>query len=282
MHSKRSQALLLLPAVAVLVLFLVVPLVTVLNESFRTFQPGRIGSVEGSPLTLQNYSEILLPVYARYFFQTYVLAFSTSILTIVFAFPLAYFISRVAPPWARKTFIFALIGLMFLSAIVRIYSIQLTFGSTGIVGPMLLTAGINTNGRSYTYFVIIVGLLQYTIPMSILVLMSAVQNLNPRLNEVAQSLGASVATSHLTITIPLCLKGLISAFLVSMTFGISAFAIPLILGRGKVLFVSNLIYSRFSEVANFPSGAAISIVMMVLSLALVFIMSRLSSRLDRT
>jgi ABC-type spermidine/putrescine transport system permease subunit I len=117
--------------------------------------------------------------------------------------------------------------------------------------------------------------------MSVLILIGAIQNLNPRLTEAAQSLGASVFASHFTITIPLCIRGLFSAFLVSMTLGISAFVIPWILGRGRVLFISNLVYSRFSEVANYPSGAAISIVMMVLSLLLIFVLTRLATMLDR-
>lgn len=72
-----------------------------------------------------------------------------------------------------------------------------------------------------------------------------------------------------------------SAFLVSLTLGVSAFIIPSILGRGCVLFVSNLVYSRFSEIANYPSGAAISIVMMVLSMLLIFSISKVASLLDR-
>ncbi|MER8805207.1 ABC transporter permease [Mesorhizobium sp. M0998] len=282
MKETRVQLLLLLPAVAVFALFLALPMLTVLSESFRTFVPGRIGSLEGAPLTVQNYTELFLQVYARYFAQTYLLAFWASVIAIVFAFPIAYYIARNASPWVRKTWISALIGLMFLSALVRVYSIQLSFGSAGIISSGISALGVNSNGRSYLYFVIVAGLLHYAIPMSILILMGAIQNLNPRLTEAAQSLGASAVKSHLTITVPLCIRGLVSAFLVSMTLGVSAFVIPLVLGRGRVLFISNLIYSRFSEIANYPSGAAISIVMMVLSVLLIFIMSRLATFLDRT
>ncbi|MER8734338.1 ABC transporter permease subunit [Mesorhizobium sp. M1227] len=102
---------------------------------------------------------------------------------------------------------------------------------------------------------LIVGLLHYAIPISILITIGAILNLNPRLSEAAQSLGASAIESHLSVTIPLCIKGIVSAFLVSMTFGVSAFAIPWILGQGRVQFISNIIYSRFSEVSNYPSGA---------------------------
>ncbi|UCI31876.1 ABC transporter permease [Mesorhizobium sp. B4-1-4] len=274
--------LLLLPAAAVFVLFLVLPLLTVVEESFRTFTPGRIGAVAGAPLTTENYTELFVPVYGRYFLQTYVLAFIASVIAIIIAFPIAYYIARNASAGIRKIWISALVGLMFLSSLVRIYAIQLTFGSVGILAPIMAFFGVNMNGGPYINFVIIIGLLHYEIPMSILIVIGAILNLNPRLTEAAQSLGASALASHLTVTIPLCIKGLVSAFLVSMTLGVSAFAIPWILGRGRVLFISNLIYSRFSEVANYSSGAAISIVMIVLSLLMIFILSRLTTLLDRT
>ncbi|MCA1363367.1 ABC transporter permease subunit [Bradyrhizobium sp. IC3069] len=282
MKATRSKLLLLLPAVTVFVLFLLAPILMVLNESIRTFDPGRIGSVAGAPLTFANYAELFLPVYLQYFAQTYFLAFCASLIAVVFAFPIAYCIARSDSPWARKASISAIVGLMFLSALVRVYALELTLGAAGVLAPIMSSVGINTNGRSYIDFVIVAGLLHYAIPMSILILIGAIQNLNPRLTEAAQSLGASALTAHRTVTIPLCIRGIVSAFLVSITLGVSAFVIPWVLGRGRVQFISNLIYSRFSEVANYPSGAAISIVMMALSLLLIFIMSRLATSLERT
>ncbi|QRM32835.1 ABC transporter permease [Microvirga sp. VF16] len=280
-RSKPQLLLLLLPAAAVFILFLLLPLFMVVDESFRTFTPGRIGAVAGSPFTVQNYTELFHSAYVRYFAQTYVLAFCASVTAVIIAFPVAYYIARNASKNVRKIWMSALIGLMFLSALVRIYAIELTFGSVGVLAPLVSFFGINMNSVTYINVVIVFGLLHYTIPMSILIMMSGVLDFNPRLTEAAQSLGASAVESHLSVTIPLCIKGIVSAFLVSMTFGISAFAIPWVLGRGKVQFISNLIYSRFSEVANYPSGAAISIVMMILSILLILIISRLAAVLDR-
>lgn len=281
MRSARSQALLLLPALAVFVLFLVLPMLTVLDESFRTFEPGRIGSVKGSPLTIENYTELAVPVYVRYFVQTYLLAFCASGLAVVFAFPIAYYIAKDASPLVRKIWVAALVGLMFLSALVRVYSIQLTFGSAGVLAPIISALGGDMNSALYLELIIIAGLLHYAVPMSVLILIGSIQSLNPRMMEAAQSLGASAFKTHLTITVPLCIKGLTSAFLVSLTLGVSAFVIPWILGRGRVLFISNLVYSRFSEIANYPSGAAIAIIMMGLSMLLIFSVSKLASLLDR-
>jgi len=121
---------------------------------------------------------------------------------------------------------------------------------------------------------IMLGLLHYVVPMSALVLIGTIQNVNPRLVEAAQALGAAKWKSHLKVTIPLSARGLLSAFLISFTLSISAFVIPMILGKGRVLFISNLIYNRFSEIANYPSGAAISIVLFAVALVIVYVMSR--------
>ncbi len=279
---KTSQILLLLPVVSVFAIFLGLSVLTVLSESIRTFEPGRIGAVDGTALTISNYTALLHPAYAQYFLDTYFLAFCASILGIVFAFPMAYYVARNASSRARKIAVTGLVGLMFLSSLVRVYSIQLSFGSVGIIAPILSSFDINTNGKAYLDVMVIAGLLQYTIPMSVLMLIGSVQSLNPRLTEAALSLGASRAIAHLTVTLPLCIRGLLAALLVSMALGTSAFVLPLILGRGRVVFISNLVYSRFSEMANYPSGAAIAIVMLVCSMLLVFVITRLASLLDRT
>jgi ABC-type spermidine/putrescine transport system permease subunit I len=65
-----------------------------------------------------------------------------------------------------------------------------------------------------------------------------------------------------------------AAFMLCFTFSISAFVIPLVLGKGRVLFVSNLIYSRFGEVGNYPGGAALSIALLGLSLLVVYTLDR--------
>ena len=107
-------------------------------------------------------------------------------------------------------------------------------------------------------------------------LIGIIQNVNPALVEAAQALGASRVRSHAAITLPLSLRGIVAAFLLSYTLSISTFIIPLILGRGRVLFVSNLIYSRFSDVANYPGGAAISVIILCISLFLVHAVSSIA------
>lgn len=270
MKLSRGAILLLVPGVGILLAFLALPLANVVEESFRLFEPGRIGAAKDAPYTFFNYAELINVTYLYYFVETARIGFIASIVGLILGFPIAYVIARWLTPMWRKIGVGFLIGIMFLSTLVRVYALQLTFGPTGIAKFLTGLLGVSMNGRFYTELVVILGLLHYLVPIAAITLLGTIQNVNPRLTEAAQALGAPRWMAHFTITIPLCVPGLLSAFLISFTLCLSAFVVPMILGKGKILFVSNLIYSRFSEIANYPSGSAISIIMLLLSLLIIY------------
>ncbi len=274
MKPDRSSLPLLFPAAAVFLGFFFLPLAGLLVESFRLYTPGSIGSSADAPLTLGNYTELKTPAFAEFFFETMRISFLTSIAGLVFALPLAHWMTRRLPSRWRVIAVGFFVTLMFLSVLVRTYALELTFGAAGPLRPILLSLGISPNGRGYIEVLVGAGLLHYIVPMATLTLLGTIQNVDPRLFDAAQSLGAPGWKAHLTITLPLSMRGLLAAFLFAFTFSISAFVIPMILGKGRVLFISNLIYNRFSETANYPSGAAISIVLFVVALAIVYVISR--------
>ena len=90
----------------------------------------------------------------------------------------------------------------------------------------LLSLGISPNGRGYIEILVGAGLLHYIVPMATLTLLGTIQNVDPRLVDAAQALGAPAWKAHLSITLPLCMRGLLAAFLFAFTFSISAFVIP--------------------------------------------------------
>ena len=269
---------LLLPVVVVYLGFFFLPLAWLLLESFRLYTPGSIGAAAGAPLTLANYAELLTPAFARFFLETMRISLLASLTGLLFAFPLAYWITRRLSARWRAIAIGFFVTLMFLSVLVRTYALELTFGAAGPLRPFLLALGISPNGRDYIAILVGAGLLHYIVPMATLTLLGTIQNVDPRLVDAAEALGAPAWKAHLTITLPLSMRGLLAAFLFAFTFSISAFVIPMILGKGRVLFISNLIYNRFSEIADYPSGAAISIVLFAVALAIVYVMSRLVAR----
>jgi ABC-type spermidine/putrescine transport system permease subunit I len=274
MSTGRGSLVLLLPAGAVFLGFFFLPMAGLFIESFRLYVPGGIGSAADAPFTLANYAELLNPAFAGFFLETLRISLLSSLVGLFFAFPLAYWITRLLSPRWRAIAIGLFITLMFLSVLVRTYALELTFGAAGPLRPLLLSLGVSPNSRFYIETLVGAGLLHYIVPMATLTLLGTIQNVDPRLVDAAQALGAPGWKAHLGITLPLCMRGLLAAFLFAFTFSISAFVIPMILGKGRVLFVSNLIYNRFSEIADYPSGAAVSMVLFFVALAIVYVTSR--------
>jgi putative spermidine/putrescine transport system permease protein len=272
--TERSSLPLLLPAGVVFLGFFFLPMAGLFIESFRLYVPGSIGSAADAPFTLNNYTELLTPSFAGFFYETLRISLLASLVGLLFSFPLAYWITRRLMPRWRAIAVGLFVTLMFLSVLVRTYALELTFGAIGPLRPLLLELGISPNGRAYIETLVGAGLLHYIVPMSTLTLLGTIQNVDPRLFDAAQVLGAPGWKAHLNITLPLCMRGLLAAFLFSFTFSISAFVIPMILGKGRVLFISNLIYNRFSEIADYPSGAAVSMVLFFVALSIVYITSR--------
>lgn len=278
MINKRLPNPLFLPAAAIFTLLFTLPMAGLFVESLRTYVPGSIGSAANAPFTLANYAELVKPSFARFFFQTVRISLFASLAGVFFSLPLAYWMARKLSADWRVIAVGFFVTLMFLSVLVRTYALELTFGATGPLGPVLQSLGISTNSRGYIEVLVGVGLLHYIIPMSVLTLLGTYQNIDPRLTDAAQVLGAPAWKAHLSVTLPLCIRGILAAFLFGFTFSISAFVIPMILGKGRVLFISNLIYTRFSEIANYPSGAAISVVLFVLAMLIVYAMTHMVNK----
>ncbi|MCG8335594.1 MAG: ABC transporter permease subunit, partial [Proteobacteria bacterium] len=270
MKLSKGAFFLLVPSLTLFLMLLILPIANVAEESFRLFVPGHIGASKDAPYTFFNYKELFEPAYLFYFTETLRLSLICSLVGLMIGFPMAYMVARLRSPLLGKLAVGFLIGMMFLSTMVRVYALQLTFGPTGFSKIICSILNTNPNSRFYTELVVIFGFLHYVIPISAITLLGTVKNLNPGMAEAAQTLGAPRWKVHMGITVPLCIPGILSAFLISYTLCMSDFVVPMILGKGKVLFISNLIYSRFSEIANYPSGSAIAIAMLLLSLVIIY------------
>jgi putative spermidine/putrescine transport system permease protein len=271
--------LLLAPAGILLGALVALPLGLLVLESLREFVGGRVGGQAGRPLTLANYAELLHPAYARYFWDTFRIGAIVSAASLVGGFPIAFIAARTRRRWLRKTILGLLVAFLVLSLVSRLYAIQMTFGTTGPLRGLAALLGMGPSSAAYAEVLVILGLLHLVLPITALTLVGTLQNINPRLEEAAAALGASRFQAVGGITLRLAAPGLISAFLIAFAMCISNFVVPLILGRGVVSFVSSLMYVRFSEIGNFPSGAAIGTVMLVLAFAVVLGIGALARRI---
>lgn len=271
--------LLLAPAAILVAALVLLPLGLLVLESLREFVGGRIGGQADRPFTLANYAELLHPAYARYFWDTFRIGFVVSLAALLGGFPIAYIAARTRRAWLRKAILGLLVAMLVLSLVSRLYAIQMTFGTTGPLRGLASLLRMGPSSAAYAEVLVVLGLLHLVLPITALTLVGTLQNVNPRLEDAAAALGASRWQAVGGITLRLAAPGLISAFLIAFAMCISNFVVPLILGRGVVSFVSSLKYVRFSEIGNFPSGAAIGVVMLALSLGVVLGIGSLARRL---
>jgi ABC-type spermidine/putrescine transport system permease subunit I len=263
----------------VLLVFLVLyvfPLATLVRESLKVYRSGRIGGLTGT-FTLANYAELLTPAYLGYFLDTFRIGFVATALGLVVSYPIAHFVARGRGP-LRTLWIALLVAMLFVGTLVRAYAMALTFGPVGILLPLARFLGVSPNSLVMTELVVVAGLLHYVVPLMSLTLVGTIHNVNPALEQIAQSLGAPRWKAFFTITVLLSGRGILSAFLLGYALTISSFVIPLVLGKGVVLFATNLIFSRFSELAHYPGGAAIAVVMLGLSLLIIYGIVRVVGR----
>src|SRR5271168_4980564 len=146
---RRQVAPALLPAVLIFGALFLVPMAGLLMESFRLFTPGRVGSVAGAPLSLNNYAELLNLPFLGLFLETFRVSVAATVVGLAVAYPLAWYIVRRFSARGRVMAIGFLITLILLSMLVRTYAIELTFGSVGILRPVLLAVGISPNSGWY-------------------------------------------------------------------------------------------------------------------------------------
>jgi putative spermidine/putrescine transport system permease protein len=272
----RGAALLLVPGITVLVLLLFLPVLNIAEESFREHVSGAVGGAADKPYTLSNYLELVDPVYLNFLVDMIRIGLISTTSGVAVAFPIAYFIARHPSGRLRTLLIGFLVAFLFLSVLVRVYSLELAFGPVGF-GPMLAGLfGVSSSSRDYAEFLVVIGLMHHNVPLSALLLVGTIQNVNPRLAEAAQALGAPRWRAHWSTTVPLSVRGILAAFLINYTIAISAFVVPMVLGKGKVLFMSNLIYARFGEAANYPSGSAIAIQLLLLAFAMIYAITHIA------
>lgn len=269
MTESVLRRILLAPGLLILAGLVLAPLVLMAIESFRPFVGGYAAGAAG--WTLKNYTELTEPAYAYYFWDTFRIGFIASATALVLATPLAWQAARAIRP-ATRVFIFGLlISLLFLSLIARLYAIQMTWGPTGPLAVFGTLIGVPARSPRYAEVQVFIGLLHFIVPMATLMMIGTFQNISPRLEEAASSLGAPRWRVALSVTLPLAAPGLLAAFMIIFAMCISNFVVPLILGRGVVLFTSNLMYTRFSDLADYPSGAAIGVIMLVLAGMIVYV-----------
>lgn len=278
--SKRPFLIpFLVPAILVAVIFLAA-LAEILQYSLREFIPG---SLDVGGFTFDNFARIYRPVYFKAVINTFVLSLATAFFTLILSYPIAFALVRTKVEWVRTLLILLSITPLFTGEIVRTYAWMLVLGTNGFLNTMLLDIGIISEPVTfmYTRAGVVIALVQFAMPVMIIILATAISHINTDYEKAAANLGARPWTVITRVIIPLTMPGIISGFIVIFAWTMSAFATPQLIGGGKVLMISNAIYLQGFSALNFPFAATLSVIALISAFASLALMKLIANRLER-
>jgi putative spermidine/putrescine transport system permease protein len=273
--STLGGATLILPALAFLLIFFIIPAITLLADSVLT-QDAR--GMPRWPLTLQHYAHFFgTPLYSHVLMTTLRISLLTAILATLLGYPVALVMARSHPAITRIVTIITIAPLI-VSVVVRTYGWQLILGNsrTGILNWCLISLGlIQTPLRLlYSETAVVIGSLHVFLPMMVLPLASALGRIDTCLEEAARTLGAPSWRVFRRITLPLSLPGLAVGFTLVFSLTAASFVTPAILGGTSAQMLGNLIEQQILVVYDWPFGAAIATVLVAIVLGINLVSMR--------
>ncbi|MGX9425206.1 MULTISPECIES: ABC transporter permease [Bradyrhizobium] len=259
---------------------LIAAMLAVFQYSVRAYIPG---SLEVGGFTLQNFAAMLRPLYALAFWNTVLLCFETAVFTLILAYPLAYALVRTNSSALRSFILVVSVTPLFLGEVVRTYSWMIVLGNKGFLNTLLLQLGLLDRPMQmmFTAGGVVAALVHVTMPIMVIMLAAALSHIDRNYEKAAESLGAGPVRVFLTITLPLSMPGIVAGFSTAFAWTFSAFATPQLIGGGRVSTVSTLIYQLGFSSFNFPFAASLSIIGLALSLAVIALLKKAASPLER-
>ena len=260
LHVSIAQ---LAPTLAYFAVFYIAPMLVLVWISFLSFRDFQF--VE--PFTIDNYLAVARSETFRILFvRTIVLSFIAAVLAVAIAYPFAYIITFVFPARSRGLYFLVLVSL-FGGYLVRIYAWRTILGVEGMINGTLLTLGwINEPIREIlnSPFAVVIALINFLVPLAVLPIYAAMQNVSPGLLEAARDLGSSRLDVTRRVMLPLVLPGVRVAFAFCFIAAAGDFAIPALLGGAGSSFIANQIQFQIGQTANWPLAAAMAMTLIVL------------------
>ncbi len=228
-------------------------------------------------LTLNNYIEAWThPVYQMLFKRSLFISLSVTVLTILIAFPVAYYISFYGG--SKKTLWIFLVTIPFwTSYLLRMFLWKVILGYNGVLNSFLLWLEFITEPLTvilYNANAVILALTHGWAPFAILPIFVSLEKIDRSLLEASSDLGDGAVQQFLRIILPLSMPGVVAAGLIVFIPTIGEYITPKLVGGTDGLMIANMIQVQFSKANNAPLGAALSVssLIIVTSISLLFVL----------
>ncbi len=277
-HSRPSWRAwaLLAPMVLWLLVFVVIPGLILFVYSFC--ERDEAGGVIFT-FNFDNYRRVFDPVYLRIFTRSVGYAALTTVLCVVIGYPVAYYIGRVGQELRNKLLLLVMVP-FWTSFLIRTYAWITILKQEGLLNSFLKAAdvGVGPLNLLYTPTAVIIGLVYAYLPFMILPIYGSAEKLDNSLIEAAYDLGAGPIRAFSAVIVPLTMPGIAAGTLLVFVPAIGMFAITDLMGGAKVPLIGNVIQNQFLQAGNWPFGAALGVIFMLMFALTYIILQRRSSR----
>ncbi len=220
--------------------------------------------------------------YLGIFMRTVRIAVLSTITCAVLGVPVAYFISLTSKKWRGFFLALSLFPLM-TNSVVRSFAWINILGSNGVINQSLMALGVIDTPIQllYTEFAIYIGSVYLFLPLMIVTVAGAMENIHVSLMEAARSLGANPIKAFMRVIFPLSLPGIIVGSVLVFTGTLTAYTTPQLLGGNRKLVLSTLIYQRAMAVSDWNGAAVIAFIMIVVTLIVIKGLNKVAEKMDK-
>ncbi|MFM2280213.1 MAG: hypothetical protein RLZZ444_2444 [Pseudomonadota bacterium] len=269
-----NRWLLSMPALVIILLAATGPLLIVVVYSFLT--PGPYGDVEWK-FSTDAWTSVILErdifddtlsiaeAHLNIFLRSVKLSLVTTIATVIFGFPTAYFIAT-RPAKTRELWLFLITIPFWTNLLIRTFAVLEVIRSGGLINTVAMKLGLISSPMQmlFTDGAILVGMIYVYLPLMVLPLYASMEKIDFRLIEAGYDLYATPFKVLTKIVIPLVKPGIIAGSILVFIPSLGAYVTPNMLGGGKNMMLGNLIELQFGQGRNWPLGASLSITMMAI------------------
>lgn len=288
----RGNAWATMPGLLYLSLLVLAPLLVIVVYSFLS--RAKLGVGVKWEFSTQAYADLFFseslsgergfdPTYLQIILNSFWFALVTLIATLVLAVPIALWIATRPPRW-RTPLIFLVTIPFWTSLLIRTYAFLIILNDNGPINSALVGSGFIDQALPllYTPFATVMGLVYAFLPFMILPIYASAERFDFRLAEAAYDLGAGKITVLRRIVLPSIRPGIIAGTLLVFIPALGSFLAPELLGGGKTTMIANVIASQFGASRNWPFGAALSVMLLVLTLLVLLFLAYLARRTNKS
>jgi putative spermidine/putrescine transport system permease protein len=275
--DRRTGWLLVMPAALVTVVFFVAPLVYFLRFSFE--RPSRTAFSE-PVFTLENFARFFAsPFHVGALTRTLLVAAAATVLALLLALPVAYLITK-ANARTKALLIILTVFPLLVGNVVRSIGWVALLGYSGVVNTVLTAVGFIDAPVELlrTATTVTVAITSVVLPLMVLTLQASLESVDPNTERAALDLGARPSRVFRQIVLPQIVPGITAGTSLVFVLCINAYATPRLVGGAQVPMLAPVVYDTISSDNNWPFGASMAALMLVVSLAVVLLYGRLLRR----